>query len=371
MIIATDRYYIPIIQQYYSEPIRRWLAEQVVNLFVEIHPSGKAGCINRCQHCTGALPIGMKSPETIPIKPLIVFIYSLPEHDVRKLVISGCRTEPFTYKYIDEVIKAAKASNLSVGIHTTGELLTPDLMRLIAYQATPDSYISFSIDAYDSPCYNEGHQPLNKKGDAFSKIIKNAFEIGQLKSEFGSTLKINWHYLFLKCNVHSKEGIQHFIELAKDSGANHVRFSTPLFPVNNKGQHRRFEIVSKEEVEQATSYVEHARQEIEETPDFRVSVIPYVSPFEFLEKPSFRFCYHGELIRVIGSDGFIYPCTAVASVAFAYLRRGQVEDFWKVWQEKHILRVPEDCPGTYCDRFEGAFNRYVEQLVQNERPEEL
>lgn len=128
-----------------------------------------------------------------------------------------------------------------------------------------------------------------------------------------------------------------------------------------------FEIVSEEEVEQATSYVKHVRQEIGETPDFRVSVIPYVSPFETLKKPSFRFCYHGELIGVIGSDGFIYPCTAVASVAFAHLRRGQVEDFGKVWREKRILCVPEDCPGTYCDRFEGAFNRYVEQLVQENR----
>jgi len=366
-MIATDEYYNIIIQQYYSEAIRRWLTGQAVNPFsVEIHPAGKAGCINRCLHCTGSLPESMQSLETIPIKPLIEFIHSLPDHGVGKIVISGCRTEPLTYKHIGEVIKAAKASNLSVGIHTTGELLTPDLMLLIAYQATPGSYISFSIDAYDSLCYNEGHQPLNKR-DAFSKIIKNAFEMGRLKSEFGSPLKINWYYLFLKCNVHSKEGIRRFIELAKDGGANRVRFSTPLLPVNNKGQHRGFEIVSEEEVNQAKSYVEHARQEIGETPDFRVSVLPYVSPFEHLKKPSFRFCYHGELIGVIGSDGFIYPCTAVASVAFAHLRRGRIEDFWKVWQEKHLLRVPEDCPGTHCDRFEGAFNRHVEQLNYQRR----
>lgn len=363
---ATDKHYNRIIQKHFEDKIVRWLDGRNGNpISIEIHPAGKVGCLNRCPHCTGALHPGVKSCEEVPGELLIDFIRSLREHGVDRFVISGCRTEPLTYKYIGEVIEAIKDSNLSMGIHTSGELLTPDLVRLIASDTAPSSYIAFSVDSYDSSCYIEGHQPLNNR-DPFPKIIRNAFDTGRMRYRFGSALDISWHYLFLKCNVHCEQGILNFVRLAKDSGADRVRFSTPLFPVNNRGQYRGFEIVSEEEVSQAMCFVQKARQEME-TPNFHVATIQYESPLKFHEKPSFRYCYHGEMIGVVGSDGYIYPCTAVASVAFSHLRRGHIADFWKVWEGKKKLCVPEDCPGTHCDRFEGAFNRYVERMLSGRR----
>ena len=328
--------------------------------WVEIHCAGLEGCWNRCRHCTGQIPWSLERPCVIPLSGLKRCLDAIKFLGIPMVVLSGNRTEPLLHPDFDALMDAVRARGLATGLHTSGLQLTSRRASRLTSDAVEGDNVAFSIDSFNNETYEISHRAGPRCCQRpFDSVVENARCLAAGKSRPEDPPFITWKYLWLNGNL-DQAGVECFVRLAKESGANRVRFAAPLPPVHEAGRLRGFRQISEEEFWMATDWAEKAKQVVGETATFTVEIVR-VPPLTDHAEPRFSRCWHAELMAVVGRDGLIYPCTSVASPLFEHLAYGTCADLAKAWEDRPPIRVPEDCSGLYCDRFERFVNEWIEE----------
>jgi len=329
-------------------------------LHVEIHPHHKSTmmCNNDCPGCTGR--VYKKDPslvEGVGIKPerLIKTLQSF-KGKIRRVVFSGNCTEPLLYPEIIPAIRTIRECGLEFNLYSNFYYADKAGLMEELTKAGFKSYARASIDAGTKKTYNLTHKPLDK--NSFEKILSNIDSIAQLRAKKNSKMYMHVTYLLSRHNS-SREELDSIIKWASDHKVNSIRFTTYQKPLGKEMHNSSF--LSEDKLEEVKRFLEEAKKEYNRE-DFDIETRELGITKEQKLK-SFDKCSVMNVFGVIGFDGGVYPCTAMASSTTPEIYRfGNIntEDYWKIWNRAKQNFSVSKCYD--CTRTEFCINQGVSEL---------
>lgn len=332
---------------------------------VEIHPHhfSTPMCNNNCPACTGKIyRCGARACEFgIDSKRLIQTITGFGGK-VNDVIFSGNSIEPLLYPEIVPAIKAVRQAGAMFSLYSNFYYANrPGVIDALTTPATAYDYVRISLNAGKRESYNFSHRPDDP--NAFGIVLENVRELTRLKKEKKADLYVHLTYLLDKYNsgFEELEGIVRWA--ASDSGINGIRFSVYQKPMGLSVPGAID--FSSEDFNSLKARVirleKHYGRE-----DFSIEHPWEMTQHEEKEK-KFLECRVGKVFPVIGMDGGVYPCTAMASpFSSEAFRYGNInhEDFWAIWDIMSNLRgVPlSSCHD--CTRGEYDINTQLDRPLK-------
>ena len=332
---------------------------------VEIHPHhfSTPMCNNNCPACTGKIyRCGSRACE-FGIEPerLIQTLGGF-KGKVNDVIFSGNSIEPLLYPDIVPAINAVRAVGAMFSLYSNFYYASrPGVLNALTNPATPFDYIRISLNAGSRDSYNLSHQPCDE--NAFSIVLENIRELLLLKREKKAELYVHLTYLLDQHNSGPRE-LENVVRWAADHiGVNGIRFSVYQKPMglsvpsaidfsDEDFTHLKDHIVALEK--------EYARD------NFSVEHPWEMTQNEQKEK-IFHECRVGKVFPVIGMDGGVYPCTAMASpFSSEVYRYGNInkEDFWDIWGVMSNFPAAPLSRCYDCTRGEFDINSRFEELAK-------
>jgi radical SAM protein with 4Fe4S-binding SPASM domain len=343
------------VYNYTTELLKRILFISSIPVQLELHPGNNCAGYT-CFYCYGE---GQFLNDGIELEKEEYFkLIDDIKSKIKFITLSGIKSDPLSYKYVYHIIKKLKESNLRVGIHTKGLLLTNKLSKLLNSETEYGDFITLSVNASNSSIYNKIHG-LNKKSKAFNTVYSNLDTLYNYKSDTNSTLTINVAYLLFKDNS-TKEQIEEFIGLFKDK-SDRIKFSFPQIPNMGKDLSDVFLQSNKDQIEIIkTLHAKNPKLNIQ-FPIFENSK----------HETDFKYCYAQNFQSVIDYCGNIFPCPQIASDDHFKLSYGNIKNsnFWSVWNLKERVELCEspikkmNC--RICDRKDEEINTKLAKMFNN------
>lgn len=345
--------YLKQLQEYIASAMPRYIDGRSESFIyprqLEIHlPANRQSpCNLKCDHCFGTLyEKDLGRWEIEGLKLLHNLRGAIPYN-----IFGGAYTEPLMSPFLFAYLAATKHYNNHFGIHTNGVLLESldnvhsFFKNLHEISSDKVDYISISLDAGSGSSWSKVKNGNAKDFYSVLSSIEKMCGIRARSCKDSHAIRI----VYLASDETAKREEFEFISsFAKAVGVDSVRFSIP-YDFYNKS----FDEVKKykENVEdrlepiikKATSHL--VSKNLDETP-----YVFWNPPFfTDIERFNFEKCYYGLFQITLASDGYIYPCSAIAAPNAKHLRRGlitsNVKDFDRqCWGLQHDpVRCKPDC----------------------------
>jgi len=306
---------------------------------LEIHPHHASTdfCNNTCESCTG-LKYRNGFGKKLGIKPeaLLRTIDSL-KGKVNRVLFSGCCIEPLLYPEIAEVLKQTRQAVPHASLYSNFYFADkPGVLEQLA----DFNLVRISLDAGSSRSYRETHNPQDK--NAFYKILDNIKALVELKRKKQTDVRVQITYLLTKYNSLPQE-LKGITDWAKLKGVDEVRFSFYQKPLGRKTRGSSF---VRPDVLDSLRELKDWYFPVSGDRDF-ISIREERTSLTQKQKP-FKKCLVRKLFGVIGFDGGVYPCTAMASPDSPdYYIYGNIndEDYLDVWEK---IKKSKDFPLGKC-----------------------
>jgi len=325
---------------------------------VEIHPhhSSTELCNNNCNGCTGG---GYRNSESkkqgIDINRFIETIDSF-KGKTRRVVFAGNCTEPLLYPEINTLIRHIRDAGLEFGLYSNFYYADkPGFLEELTNTSLND-YVRVSLDAGTSESYNKTHNPKDK--NSFEKIKENTEDLLTLNKN----LDIHITYLLSdsNCNKTDLKAVTEWV--GKHEGINSMRFHVYQKPLGRNMPNSS--IISPSRLEETRELLSELKEQYKDNFNMKIA-FPKKMILNQKEKP-FERCYVQHIFAVIGFDGEVYPCTAMASPSSSDIYKfGNInyEKFWDIWKniDKKSLFPLDKCYD--CTRAEFDVNCHVQELV--------
>jgi len=275
-------------------------------------PSGQEQpCNFRCAHCCGILS---KKRQVSWERTGLELIHNL-DGAVPFMMFSGAFTEPTLNPLLAQFILETKVHESGYGLKTNGSMLVEcedkyDLVSVLCSATHIEDFVSVSLDAG----YAESHSKSKRVGkDQFDKVISGLYLLKDIRGDC-ELPKIRISYLLNNLNSSENE-IRRAIWIAKDIGADSIRFSLPHPPYGTDNR------IAKRIFEKYTEYIPYYEDLFSELSSEEKPVVFYVSasPHE-----KFSRCAYGYYQITLSSDGYVYRCTTAADEIFKELRLGKI-----------------------------------------------
>ena len=212
------------------------------------------------------------------------------QHGVRSVSFAG-DGEPTLNPSLYGAVSTAKASKLSVGLHTNGILLDISQLKKLLSELT---YLKFTFNAASREGYIAVHQ-VDKFDEAVS-IIKKCVEIKN-KDHLGVTLGIQM-VLIPEC----ANEIVDFARLGIEMGVDYVQIKQFSYVPSSNGKNMR-----DYDVSQYKNYYPLLKQ-AEALSTKKTQVYIKWKDIEDEGRRSYDTCYGTPFLHHIMSDGKVYPC---------------------------------------------------------------
>lgn len=325
-------------------------------LHVEIHPhsNNTEMCNNRCYGCTG-LGYAMKDNSGFGIDSgrLIQTIDSFKGR-VQKVVFSGCCVEPLMYPQFADVIRHSRDADLDISIYSNFYFATPEITGLLS-RPVKKEFVRASLNAGTREAYNLVHRPADT--NSFDIILENIRRLAGAKD--GDSPFFYLTYLLSQHNCDNKN-LDFVVRFASSTrGIDKIRFSVYQKPLGRKMP--RAVAIPQRLLDDSRKHLEDLKQKYQRQ-DFDVEITSEEIVEEQKQK-GFSQCSVQDVFAVIGYDGSVYPCTAMASpFSPEQLKFGNInkEDFWDIWSKKNTNFSLEGCLD--CTRAEFEINNWFHQL---------
>jgi radical SAM protein with 4Fe4S-binding SPASM domain len=329
---------------------------------VEIHPhhSSTILCNNSCPGCTGLI-YNKHLPEGVGIIPqrLIATIDSLKDK-VKRIVFSGNCIEPLLYPEMDHVIRHVRGANIPFSLYSNFYYANKEGLMEELLDTPRKDYVRASINSGSEETYNLVHSPLFK--DTFKKVFSNVRKFAEMKVERDSPVFLHLTYLLTRDNSNENDLTSAVRFAFENKGINGIRFSTYQKPLGRRMPNSSD--IPQAQYEETLETLSELKQKYRRE-KFEVDIFDAGILCEQKEKPFSR-CYVQDIFPVIGFDGSVTSCTAMAAPQTpSYYKFGNIntEDFWDIWNNKHSKRnfVMDGCYD--CTRAEFDINNRVQSLV--------
>jgi MoaA/NifB/PqqE/SkfB family radical SAM enzyme len=320
---------------------------------LEIHLPSK--CNAHCKHCFGTLykkDLGKWEYKGLELLHNLKGV--IPYH-----IYGGAYTEPTLNSYLYRYLDVTKTYGNHFGIHTNGIKLNTPFLNFIHNISTDNiDYLSISLDAGSGISWSELKQVNPYR---YWEILGSIEQAANIRDKFGKSHAIRIVCLMTKVVPEEIEFLVSFVKMLKIDS---LRFSIP-YDYYNK---------SFEEVKNYKFYIENSLEQ-----QFKSMLEPYISksedekPYIFWNPPWFtdieRFtfdkCYYGLFQITLGADGYVYPCSAVASPTAEHLRYGEITSDINEFQKQIAniqkgIDVKKMCfeKGLRCNRMGLEINSY-------------
>jgi MoaA/NifB/PqqE/SkfB family radical SAM enzyme len=371
--VRTRRDPLPHLQQHFPQGLQEIIENRrpAGPLHVEIHPHHQTTpfCNNNCAGCTGSHYRSLPSAGNVGIDPerLLCTIGSFNSTSVREVVFSGNCTEPLLYPEIVPAITACRAAGLRFSLYSNFYYGDSDVIDALTSQDAVNDYVRISLDAGSATSYEKTHSP--RQTDAYMKILSNIERLLKAKRRNRPRLFVHITYLLNNHNAADEELTDAVRWAAGHEGVNCMRFTTYQKPLGRKMDDASYLLPDDMERISSTLAALKERYDRKEDPAGREDfiVMPMLDEMEREQKQkTFRQCYVQDIFAVIGFDGGIYPCTAMAYPETpAYMRFGNIntDDFWDIWRtRKNHFRL-DRCYD--CTRAEQHINEAIERKKTN------
>lgn len=336
-------------------------------LHVEIHPHHNSTimCNNHCAGCTG-LKYASKQNQSTGINPerLIETIDSFKRR-VKKVVFSGCCIEPLLYPQINEVYSHCRKARLDISLYSNFYYANkPGIIETLA-SPQENEYVRISLNSGTKKAYNLVHHPIDK--NSFEIIQENIKDLLSLKKSKNPFVHLTYLLSTHNCDKKNLESAINFA--ASNAGIDSIRFSVYQKPL---GREMPSSIaIPLEKLDEARKNLEKLKSEYTRK-DFSVEITNEEIIPEQKKKP-FNKCRVQDAFAVIGFDGNVYPCTAMASTSSPdYYKFGNIntQNFWDIWKTKNSDFHLDKCYD--CTRAEFQINsRFHEEIKNKNTPLEI
>ena len=283
-------------------------------------------CNHRCFYCcyrNSDLFLGqsMNEKDMIPREKMKEIVGDLASAGVRAVTFTG-GGEPLIYPYIDETLEGLFDKQIKVAVLTNGSRLNGPTRELLAAGA---SWVRVSIDSTNGPTLAKSR---GVKADEFDRIIGNIREFSRVKHK-DCELGINFII-----TEHNARDVYGFIQLMKESGANHVKVSECIVSTNSVENNRyhapHFDMVM-EAVQEAEARLG----------DEHFHVINKFHDFDDKFEKYYESCPFINFLNVIAADLNVYTCQDKAYTESGIL--GSIKDIslarlWSSESYKNSLR---------------------------------
>lgn len=324
---------------------------------LEIHlpGNGKRACNAHCSHCFGTLyqkDLGNWEPTGLEL------LYNL-KGAVPFQIYGGAYTEPTLSPYLYRYLGLTKKYGNHFGVHTNGIRLTKEFLKY-AYEISTDlvDYISISLDAGSGESWSD-LKSLDSRD--FWKILSMIEYATSLRDKKGS------HAIRIVCLMNRviPEEIEFLVKFAKMVKVDSLRFSIPYDYYN-----RDFKDVKEYKKDIEDTLEPEFERIISKYQSESENDIPYIwwNPPYFTDINRFIFdkCYYGYFQITLGADGYVYPCSSVASPTAKHLRVGEITSNLQLFHKQIAeiqsgeLDVKRDCfnHGLRCNRMGLEINEY-------------
>jgi radical SAM protein with 4Fe4S-binding SPASM domain len=334
-------------------------------LHVEIHPHHESTemCNNNCEGCTGGQyrhdsikkkqKVGIKTPK------LIQTINSFKNTGIKRVVYSGNCTEPLLYPNIEDTIEIIRKANLEFSLYSNFYNASDSIIKVLTSKESINDYLRISLDAGSKKSYNLAHSP--KDQNAFNIILENIENLLEHKKQNNPNLFIDITYLLSNKNT-DKQDLEFISKWAHNhEGINGLRFTTYQKPLARKMPSSL--IIT--DLKQKRKLLAKLKQEYSDKENFQICTMDDEHLTKKKEKP-FSKCYVQNVFAVIGFDGEVYPCTAMAyNNSPQEFRFGNInnQEFWEI-----VKNVKKNFPLTNCydcTRNEYKMNEMFDKLSKS------
>jgi MoaA/NifB/PqqE/SkfB family radical SAM enzyme len=364
--------YLEQLKQYINTAEKRYLViEEEDKPFIypkqlEIHlPSDRqTACNLACTHCFSTLytkELGRWEPEGLKL------LHNL-HGDIPYHIYGGAYCEPTANPFLFPFFATTKMYGNHFGLHTNGTYLLEleknhrFLTNCNEISTDKEDYISISIDAGSGLSW----QALKKKDKSNFWNILQAIEmmanIRDKKNKSSHAIRLVFLVSEPTC---SQEEFEFIVALAKMYKLDSVRFSVPYDYYARDFKDVKEYKSSKEDViaEKVEQYTKHLISENENENPYVFWNPPF---FTDIERFDFEKCFYGFFQITLSSDGYVYPCSAIAAPTASHLRKGKISsDLYKFqyqcWElQNNPVQCRTDCfsHGLRCNRMGLEINEY-------------
>jgi radical SAM protein with 4Fe4S-binding SPASM domain len=333
-------------------------------MHVEIHPHhlSTGFCNNNCAACTGSRHRQEVKHRQAGIEPgrLIETIGSF-KNKIKRVVFSGNCTEPLLYPEIGEAFRQIKMSGLDFALYSNFYYADrPGVLEAMTSGATSNDYSRISINAGSREAYNRTHKPRDKQ--SYEKVLENVSALLDIKRKNNLNFFVHLTYLLDKHNC-DKHNLENAIKWAYEhEGIDGIRFSTYQKPLGKNMP----ESAIVTDLAGTRSIIEKLGEEYQKE-GFCVDVTNEEIMTSQKQK-QFSRCYVQNVFGVIGFDGGVYPCTAMASPSNSERYKfGNINynDFLEIWKAK-ALKANFPLDKCYdCTRAERAVNCEFQKVLDS------
>lgn len=253
----------------------------------------------------------MQKKDMISRDKMIEIIDDLVAMGVKAVTLSG-GGDPLVYPHINETIEGLLNVGIKLATLTNGSMLKNKTAELLAKGA---SWVRISMDAADPELYAKTRGVSQEEFGKVCDNIKNFAAIKRKECELGINFIVNE-------NNHGD--VYRFLELAKNLGANHVKFSECVVSTkgeeNNCYQHPFFNFV-KEQITKAKGTLA----------DEHFTIIDKFHDFDDKYEKPYNRCPFIQFLTVIAADCNVYTCQDKAYTTSGKLGSLKDNSFKEMW----------------------------------------
>lgn len=362
--------YLEQLQNYIETAEKRYVrgnpAPFIYPKQLEIHlPSDRnTPCNLACDHCFSTLyKKELGRWETEGLKLLHNLKGAIPYS-----IFGGAYTEPTASPFLFPYLETVKHYGNHFGVHTNGTYLFDlekqqrFLTNVHEISTDREDYISVSLDAGCGMSWKDLKHRNKSNFWNILQAIETMAEIREKKNKNSHAIRIMY---LVSDKTFGQEQFEFIISFAKMMKVDSLRFSVP------------YDYYARD-FEKVKNYKETTEDRIAEKLELAVKDLISESkeerPYIFYSDPyyvdinrfDFNVCKYGFFQITLGSDGFIYPCSAIAAPTAKHLRISPVssdlEEFnLQCWQlQNNPVRCKDDCfsHGLRCNRMGLEINEY-------------